>query len=46
MLLSLNAFGISDTWLKLIAAAANIGLSNIPKNGNKTPAATETPKAL
>jgi hypothetical protein len=30
---SLNAFAITDTELKLIAAAAIIGLSRTPKNG-------------
>ncbi|QDV85242.1 hypothetical protein TBK1r_42210 [Stieleria magnilauensis] len=30
---SLNAFAITDTLLKLIAAAAIMGLSNMPKNG-------------
>jgi hypothetical protein len=32
-LLSRRAFPITDTELKLIAAAANMGLSKIPKNG-------------
>jgi hypothetical protein len=30
----------------LMAKAANIGLINIPKKGNSTPAATGTPAAL
>lgn len=41
-----NAFEITDTELKLIAAAAIIGLNNIPKNGNKIPAAIGTPIEL
>jgi len=44
--LSLNAFVITDTELKLIAAAAMIGESNKPKNGYSTPAATGTPSVL
>jgi len=43
---SRNAFAITDTELKLIAAAANTGLNKIPKNGKRTPAATGTPRAL
>ena len=37
---------MTDTELKLIAAAAIIGLSSNPKNGNNIPAATGTPNAL
>ena len=46
MFLKRRAFAITETELKLIAAAAKIGLSNIPKNGYKTPAAIGTPIAL
>jgi hypothetical protein len=46
LFLKRKAFDITDTELKLMAAAAIIGLNNIPKNGNKTPAATGTPSAL
>src|ERR1035437_3644854 len=38
-----RAFVITDTELKLIAAAAIIGLSNRPKNGYRIPAAMGTP---
>ncbi len=43
-----NAFPITDTLLKLIAAAASIGLSSaaVPKNGTSIPAAIGTPSAL
>lgn len=41
-----KALEITDTELKLIAAAAIIGLSKRPKNGYKIPAATGTPRAL
>lgn len=41
-----NAFTITETELKLIAKAAIIGESKIPKNGYKTPAAIGTPKTL
>ena len=41
-----NAFAITDTELKLIAAAAIIGLNKIPKKGYKTPAAMGTPIVL
>ena len=44
--LNRKAFTITDTELKLIATAANIGESNIPKNGYKIPAAIGTPKVL
>jgi len=46
ILLSLNAFAITDTELKLIAAAANIGERRIPKTGNNTPAAIGKPRVL
>ena len=36
----------TDTELKLIAAAAIIGFSRMPKNGKSTPAATGTPTLL
>ena len=36
----------TDTELRLMAAAAIIGLRSIPKNGYKTPAAIGTPNAL
>lgn len=45
-LLNLNAFDITETELKLMAAAAIIGLNSIPKNGNSIPAATGTPNVL
>lgn len=41
-----NEFSITETELKLIAAAAIIGDNSIPKTGYKTPAATEIPKTL
>ena len=37
---------ITDTELTLIAAAAIMGDSKIPNAGNRTPAATGTPRAL
>ena len=37
---------MTETELKLIAAAATIGLSRMPKEGYRTPAATGTPTAL
>ena len=43
---SLRAFPITETELRLIAAAPIIGLSNSPNAGYKTPAATGTPIAL
>ena len=43
---SLKALVMTDTELKLIAAAAIIGDSSIPKKGYKTPAATGTPSML
>ena len=44
--LSLSALLITDTELKLIAAAAMIGLSRIPNAGYSTPAAIGTPTPL
>ena len=44
--LSLSAFIITDTELKLIAAAAMTGESSNPKNGYSTPAATGMPITL
>lgn len=41
-----KALAMTDTELKLIAAAANMGLISIPRNGNKTPAAIGTPRVL
>ena len=41
-----SAFAITETELKLIAAAASIGLSNNPNTGYRTPAASGTPSAL
>ena len=38
-LLNLNELPITETELTLMAAAAIIGDNNIPKNGNKSPAA-------
>ena len=46
VLRNLNAFAITDTELKLMAKAAIIGESKIPKKGNKTPAAIGIPKVL
>jgi hypothetical protein len=43
---SRNALPMTDTELKLIAAAAIIGDSSKPKNGYNTPAATGTPSEL
>lgn len=43
---SRRALAITDTLLKLIAAAANIGLSRVPKTGYSKPAAIGMPKAL
>jgi hypothetical protein len=37
---------MTDTELKLIAVAAIIGLSKIPKKGYNNPAATGTPSKL
>lgn len=45
-LLNRNALAITETELKLIAAAATIGLSSIPKNGYNAPAAIGTPSTL
>ena len=44
--LSRSAFNITDTELKLIAAAAIMGESSKPKNGYSTPAATGMPSKL
>ncbi len=44
--LSLSALPITETELKLMAAAAIIGLSNSPKIGYRTPAAIGTPRLL
>src|SRR3984957_11613278 len=41
-----NALAITETELKLIAAAAIIGLSSNPNTGKSTPAASGTPNAL
>ena len=46
VLRSLRALPMTETELKLMAAAANIGLSRMPKKGYRTPAATGTPSAL
>jgi hypothetical protein len=43
---SRRALAITDTELKLMAAAAIIGLSSRPKNGYRMPAATGTPRVL
>ena len=43
---SIRAFAITETELKLMAAAANTGLNRIPAKGYRTPAAMGTPKAL
>lgn len=43
---SRSALPTTDTDDRLIAAAANIGDSRMPKNGNRTPAATGTPTEL
>ena len=43
---NLSAFSITDTELKLIAAAAMMGESSRPKNGYSTPAATGMPSTL
>ena len=44
--LSLSELLITETELKLIAAAAIMGDNSIPKNGYKTPAAIGTPAVL
>jgi len=41
-----SEFKITETELKLIAAAATIGDNNIPKTGYSIPEATEIPKTL
>lgn len=43
---NLSAFAITDTLLKLIAAAAIIGLSKTPNTGYNRPAATGIPSEL
>jgi hypothetical protein len=43
---SLRALPTTDTELKLIAAAAIMGLNKMPKNGYRTPAARGTPRVL
>ena len=44
--LNLKEFAITDTELKLIAKAAIIGDSKIPKKGNSIPAAIGIPNTL
>ena len=46
MFLNLKEFAITETELKLIAAAAIIGESNKPKNGYNMPAASGMPNTL
>jgi hypothetical protein len=43
---SLSALAMTDTELSVMAALAQIGLINTPRNGYKMPAATGTPSAL
>lgn len=43
---SLSALPITDTELRLMAAAAIIGLSSIPRKGYSTPAAIGIPNPL
>lgn len=43
---SRSALPMTDTELNVMAALAIIGLSTIPKNGYRRPAATGTPSAL
>jgi len=43
---NLSAFPITETELKLIAAAAIIGLSKSPNTGYRIPAAIGTPSEL
>lgn len=43
---SRSALAITETELKLMAAAAIMGLNNTPRNGYRTPAAIGTPAAL
>jgi len=45
-ILSLSAFVMTETELKLMASAAIMGESSHPVNGYKTPAAKGTPRAL
>ena len=44
--LSLNELLTTETELRAMAAAANTGLSKIPKKGNNTPAARGIPRLL
>ena len=44
--LSLSELAMTETELKLIAKAAIIGDSRIPKNGYRNPAAMGIPKVL
>lgn len=44
--LNLKALAITETELRLIAAAAIIGDNKMPKKGNNIPAATGTPREL
>lgn len=46
ILFNRSALPITDTELKLMAAAAIIGESSMPKKGYNTPAATGTPNTL
>jgi hypothetical protein len=46
ILLRRNAFDTTETELIAIAAAANIGLSRMPKKGYSTPAAIGIPTEL
>ena len=43
---SLSALPMTETELRLMAAAAITGLSNSPNHGNSTPAAIGTPRTL
>lgn len=43
---SLREFPMTETELKLMAAAAIMGFSSNPTNGYRTPAASGTPRAL
>jgi len=45
-ILSRRALPITDTELRLIAAAANMGLSRMPNAGYSTSAATGMPRTL
>ncbi len=46
LLLNLRALAMTETELKLIAKAAIMGDNNMPKAGNRTPAAIGTPSVL